>query len=75
MSKITTFDPGILPLAMVSAWKMVELPMPPNKPRNAPVPVVRFQNMPSSKVAKIGAFTKPNTSWMMSMQLLYLEAK
>ncbi len=45
------------------------------RPRNAPVPVVRFQNMPNRKVAKIGAFTKPNTSWMMSIALSYIEAK
>ncbi len=60
---------------MVSAWKSAEPAMPPNKPRNAPVPVVRFQNMPSRNVAKIGAFTKPNTSWMMSMALSYCLAK
>ena len=49
--------------------------MPPNKPKNAPVLVVRFQNMPSRNVANTGAFTKPNTSWMMSMALLYCLAK
>jgi hypothetical protein len=37
---------------------------------NAPWPVVRRQNMPSRKVANSGAFTKPNTSWSMSMMLL-----
>ncbi len=31
--------PGALPAAMVSAWKRAEVPMPPSKPRNAPVPV------------------------------------
>ena len=49
--------------------------MPPNNPRNAPVPVQRFQNMPSRKVANSGAFTKPNTNWMMSIALLYMLAK
>ena len=49
--------------------------MPSSRPRKAPVPVVRFQNMPSRNVAKSGAFTKANTSWMMSMALLYSAAK
>jgi len=32
--------------------------------------VVRFQNIPSRKVANSGAFTKANTSCSMSMMLL-----
>ena len=38
----------------------------------APVPVVRAQNMPSRKVPNSGAFTKPNTNWMMSIALAQL---
>ena len=44
--------------------------MPPSKPKKAPVPVRALQNMPSRNVANSGAFTKPNTNWMMSMALL-----
>ena len=61
--------PGALPEAEVSEWKSAEVPVPASKPRKAPVPVVRAQNMPSRKVANRGAFTKPNTNWMMSIAL------
>ena len=37
---------------------------------NAPWPVVRFQNMPSTKVANSGAFTNAKTSCSRSMMLL-----
>ena len=67
--------PGKLPFAIVKAWNSAEPPIPPNKPRNAPVPVVRAQNIPRRKVANSGAFTKPNTNWMISMALLYNDAK
>ena len=59
--------PGALPAARVRAWKSAEVAVPPSRPKKAPWAVVRFQNMPSRKVAKSGAFTKPKTSWTMSM--------
>ena len=40
------------------------------RPKKAPWPVARRQNMPSRNVANSGALTKPNTSWSMSMMLL-----
>ena len=42
------------------------------RPAKAPWPVVRFQNMPSRKVAKSGALTMEKTSWSASMMLLKL---
>jgi hypothetical protein len=44
--------------------------VPAKSPQKAPCPVLRFQNMPSAKVAKSGAFTKANTSCSNSMMLL-----
>jgi hypothetical protein len=44
--------------------------VPLRSPKKAAWPVVRFQNMPSRKVAKSGALTKEKTSWSMSMRLL-----
>ena len=46
--------PGTLPTAEVRAWNRAEVPVPASKPRKAPVPVVRAQNMPSRKVANSG---------------------
>ena len=60
---------------MVKAWNRAEPQIPRNRPRNAPVAVVRFQNMPRRNVAKSGAFTNPKTSWMISIALLYIDAK
>ncbi len=51
-----------------------EAAVPASSPKNAPWPVVRFQNMPSRNVANSGALTKPNTNWMKSMMLLNLAA-
>ena len=44
--------------------------MPISRPKNAPWPVVRRQNIPSRNVANNGALTNAKTSWSMSMMLL-----
>ena len=62
--------PGTLPGQIVRAWTSPEVAVPSSRPMKAPVPVVRVQNIPSRNVAKSGAFTKANTSWMMSIALL-----
>ena len=57
------------------AWNKAEVMVPRSKPKKAPVPVQRFQNIPKRKVANKGAFTKPNTNWMISMAFVHILAK
>ena len=49
---------------------MAAASVPASSPVKAPCPVVRFQNIPSRKVAKSGAFTNANTSCSTSITLL-----
>ena len=46
--------------------------VPATSPVNAPWPVVRFQNIPSKKVANSGALTNAKTSCSASIMLLKL---
>ena len=66
--------PGSAPFEIVSPWCIAAARVPDSSPVKAPCPVVRFQNIPSRKVANSGAFTNANTSWSMSMMLLNLVA-
>ena len=53
--------PLIAPCGKVCPWRSAAAPVPTSNPKNAPWPVLLFQNMPSRKVAK-SAFTKANTN-------------
>jgi hypothetical protein len=59
-----------IPSALVKPCVKAAATVPLKSPQNAPWPLVRFQNMPSRKVAKSGPLTKLNTSCNMSLMLL-----
>ena len=58
------------PVGSVSPWCTAAAAVPESRPKNAPCPVVRRQNMPSRNVPNSGAFTNANTSCRKSMMLL-----
>jgi hypothetical protein len=59
---------------MVSAWNSVDGDAAQQAEERAGAGGA-FPEHASRNVANTGAFTKPNTSWMMSMALSYIEAK
>jgi hypothetical protein len=69
------FDTGGEPVEMVSPWWTTAATVPDIKPKNAPCPVARFQNIPSKNVAKSGAFTNAKTNCNTSMMLLNAATK
>ncbi len=66
--------PTSAPAGNDNPWCAAAAAVPANKPKKAPCPVVRRQNIPSRNVANSGAFTKANTSCKTSMMLLNFAA-
>ena len=66
----TTFDTRYRPDRQSQAWWIAAAAVPDSNPPKAACPVVRFQNMPSRKVANNGALTKAKTNCRKSMMLL-----